>query len=197
MTTKTDRDALRDQAALYALGTLPADEARNFESRLAAGDTDYRAALEEMRSVVDDLGYAAPPQAPPPELRARLLARVAAGAMPPILDYQGIRFVRSAALAWQPGAVAGLERKQLTAADSSGGRTTALIRLEPGTAYPGHRHAGVEELYLLEGDLRIGEFVMRSGDYCRAEPGTQHPDSHTVGGCLLIVTNSDRDELLA
>ena len=28
-----------------------------------------------------------------------------------------------------------------------------LVRLAPGAAYPPHRHAGVEELHLLEGEL--------------------------------------------
>jgi hypothetical protein len=32
-----------------------------------------------------------------------------------------------------------------------------LVRLDPGTDYPGHRHAGVEELHLLHGILKIDE----------------------------------------
>ena len=68
--------------------------------------------------------------------------------------------------------------------------------MAPGTSYPGHRHAGVEECYVLEGDLRVGDLVMRAGDYQRAAIGSVHGVQSTEGGCLLLVLMSDRDERL-
>ena len=75
---------------------------------------------------------------------------------------------------------------------------TMLIRMAPGTAYPAHRHGGAEECYVLEGDLHVGDdIVMHAGDYQRAEAGSTHPVQSTRGGCLLLLTSSLRDELVA
>ena len=58
--TKRDTDSLRTDAALYALGALAPDEARDFERRLAAGDAECRRELDGFRAVVDDLGAPVP-----------------------------------------------------------------------------------------------------------------------------------------
>lgn len=42
---------------------------------------------------------------------------------------------------------------KLLATDIDRGRVSMLVRLAPGTDYPSHRHAGLEELYLLDGEL--------------------------------------------
>jgi anti-sigma factor ChrR (cupin superfamily) len=191
-TTKKDIDTAREQAALCALGTLSADEARAVEQQLAQ-DATLRDEVAAFRSVVDDLAYAAPAQAPPPALRARVLARVAA-AEPAVIDHDGLRFVRSGQLAWGPGAMPGFEVKSLFT-DPSGRRTTTIIRMAPGTTYADHRHADIEELFLLEGDLLVSGVLMRAGDYCRAEADTMHDGVMTPSGCVFIVTASERDEL--
>jgi len=46
-----------------------------------------------------------------------------------------------------------------------------LVRLDPGTDYPGHRHAGIEELHLLHGILKIDERTLYLGDFIHSEPG--------------------------
>jgi len=51
-------------------------------------------------------------------------------------------------------------------------RVSMLVRLAPGAAYPPHRHAGIEELYLLDGELMIDDKTLHPGDYNRALPGT-------------------------
>jgi hypothetical protein len=54
----------------------------------------------------------------------------------------------------------------------------------------------VEELYVLAGDLRVGEFVMAAGDFCRAEAGSIHPELRTESGCQFYMTASPHNELL-
>ena len=63
----------------------------------------------------------------------------------------------------------------------------------PGVEYPPHRHAGTEELYLLKGELWIGDKKLYPGDYNRAEPGTADMRvwSETGCACLLITSPSD------
>ncbi len=47
-----------------------------------------------------------------------------------------------------------------------------LVRLAAGGKYPPHRHTGVEELHLLNGELWIDEIKLHPGDYHRAERGS-------------------------
>jgi DNA-binding NarL/FixJ family response regulator/quercetin dioxygenase-like cupin family protein len=83
----------------------------------------------------------------------------------------------------------------MLATDAEKDRVSMLVRLAPGAAYPPHRHAGVEELYLLDGELIIDAKTLYPGDYNRAEPGTgdQHVWSET--GCTCVLLTSTRDVL--
>jgi anti-sigma factor ChrR (cupin superfamily) len=190
-----DNQDIRELAALYALGELSADEARAFEARLAAGDEACRSELAAFCSVVDDLAYAANAEPPPPGLRARLLERIVAGE-PAVIDRGGVRFVRSGQFDWQPSLARGIDVKRLYE-DAERGRVTMLVRLGPGVSYPAHRHADVEELYLLEGEVFVSGVLMRPGDYCRSEADSVHDRIHTANGCLFIATASLRNQYLA
>ena len=66
----------------------------------------------------------------------------------------------------------------------------------PGTSYAPHRHTEVEELYVLEGGCSIAGREMTVGDYHRAEAGTEHHDTSSDDGCLLLVISSPRNEML-
>ena len=50
---------------------------------------------------------------------------------------------------------------KLLATDRERDRVSMLVRLAPGVEYPAHRHAGVEELHLLDGELWIDYFFDR------------------------------------
>ena len=62
-------------ASLYALGALPAKEARAFEAELAR-DPGLRVLVREMETAAAALAHAAPRLAPPANLEARLLAQI-------------------------------------------------------------------------------------------------------------------------
>ncbi len=68
------RDEIRDDLPLYALDALPAEERAAVEAALA-GDAALARELREWRELVGLMALEAP-AAPPPELKARLLARV-------------------------------------------------------------------------------------------------------------------------
>jgi len=194
MSDKTSDDARRERAALYALGALPEAEARDVATELAGDGPAADAELSAFRSVVDDLAYAAAPMAPPPPLRKRLLEQIAAGEAP-VVERDGIRFVRSAQLGWEAGVADGIEVKPLFT-DPATGRRTVLVRMQPGTTYPAHRHADNEETFLLEGDLLVGGVLMRPGDYCLAPADTMHEGIQTTGGCLFITSAAQRSLFL-
>ena len=98
--------------------------------------------------------------------------------------------------AFEPTDIAGITVRRLFV-DESADRVTMLIRMEAGTAYPSHRHGGAEECYVVEGDLAIGDDVrMHAGDYQRMDRGSVHAVQFTRGGCLLLITSSQHDELV-
>jgi anti-sigma factor ChrR (cupin superfamily) len=101
--------------------------------------------------------------------------------------------VRSSESAWEPTSVPGIQAKRL-AVDVEHDRVTMLVRMAPGSAFPGHRHAGAEECYVLSGDLRFDEQVMRAGDYQLCPAGSSHSVQSTVEGCLLLLVSSRHDE---
>jgi ChrR Cupin-like domain len=84
---------------------------------------------------------------------------------------------------------------KLLATDTEQDRVSMLVRLAPGVAYPPHRHAGVEELYLLDGELWIEDKKLYPGDYNRAEPGTDDQRVWSETGCTCVLITSTRDLL--
>lgn len=84
---------------------------------------------------------------------------------------------------------------QLLASDGEKQRVSMLVRLAPGTDYPPHTHAGVEELHLLQGELLIDSRKLLPGDYNRAEPGTADKRVWSETGCMCVLLTSTRDAL--
>lgn len=108
---------------------------------------------------------------------------------------RGLVTVRSSDTAWIDTVHPGVRVRPLSVDDAR--RTvTMLIRMEPGSAYPPHRHAGREECYVLEGDLDVGGRAMSAGDYQVAEGDSVHEWQSTREGCLLLITSSQDDQLL-
>ena len=68
-----------------------------------------------------------------------------------------------------------------------------LVRLGPGVDYPPHRHAGVEELHLLHGELVVDDKKLYPGDYYRAEAGSADARVWSETGCTCVLITSTRD----
>lgn len=84
---------------------------------------------------------------------------------------------------------------KLLSTDVETDRVSMLVRLSPGTSYPPHQHASVEELYLLEGELWIDQNKLNPGDYNRAEPGTADHRVWSPTGCMCLLITSRSDQL--
>jgi anti-sigma factor ChrR (cupin superfamily) len=96
---------------------------------------------------------------------------------------------------WEPTAAPGVKARTLHV-DPARRYVTMLIRMEPGASYPGHRHADIEECYVLEGDLRVGGERLGAGDYQRADARSCHGVQSTEKGCLLLIVSSQEDEIV-
>ncbi|GAB4214655.1 MAG: hypothetical protein OHK0012_13150 [Synechococcales cyanobacterium] len=109
---------------------------------------------------------------------------------------QGFQVIRRRELHWQPVGIPGIRLAKLYE-DSVQRTLVGLLCADPGAVYPPHRHALGEEIYMLTGDLIIGDWVVAPGDFVRAEPGSLHPLSRTVGGCLFLFRSSLDDTFVA
>ena len=189
-------DETRDRAALYVVGALRGEEAREFEAHLKQGCEVCAAEVKAFSLVTDELAAVVPPQAPSAKLRERVLDKIAseAGAgHSATIDKNGIRFMLSNLMPWEETGTKGIETKVLFR-NAANGMVTVLVRMAPGTSSRHHRHVAVEESYVLEGDVTISGVEMKAGDYCRAEPGSVHTGISTRGGCQFITIASERNE---
>jgi len=107
----------------------------------------------------------------------------------------GLTFVKASEGVWHniaPGVVA-----KVLSYDSISRRATSLVRIAAGTKYAPHRHAAAEELFVLEGGCLCAGRELKAGDYHRAEAGTEHHDTSSDDGCLLLVISSPQNEMLS
>ncbi len=171
---------LYDQAALYLLGQLSGDEAREFDN---GGATEaHQRALGEMTELVASIGAAVEPVAPPPALKGRLLERLEKN------PYPGLFSKRAHEQGpWRPTQSPGVSFKKLRF-DKATGLMTMLVKMEPGARLGDHSHKLTEQCLILEGDLRYSdEKIYRAGDFTWAEAGSVDPALYTVEGNLLLI----------
>ncbi len=85
---------------------------------------------------------------------------------------------------------------KVLATDAGKSRVSMLVRMNPGTGYPPHCHAGLEECYLLHGELMVNEKMIYPGDYHRAEAGSIDHRVWTQTGCSCVLITSTQNIML-
>lgn len=192
MSATADKNACRqtEQLFAYAVQALPPHQAVAMEAHVAECP-DCRQELDSLRPVVESfVAWPTDVLRPSTALWSRLAERIAteggAGpdvpAAPPWLEPE-----------WEEVAP-GITCK-LLATNTEQDRVSMLVRLAPGVAYPPHRHAGTEELHLLEGELFIEDRKLLPGDYNRGEAGASDQFVWTETGCTCVLITSTRDVL--
>jgi quercetin dioxygenase-like cupin family protein len=145
-------------------------------------------------NVANTLALNVVPVVPRASLRERLMARIEGHTDVRLDPLKGLTFVKASQGTWQEMAP-GVSAKVLFF-DPVSRRATALVRMAPGSRYAPHRHAEAEELYVLEGGCFCGGHELTAGDYHRAEAETEHHDTSSDEGCLLLVISSPQNEML-
>ena len=64
---------------------------------------------------------------------------------------------------------------------------TILLKFAAGATYPAHDHPGGEELFVIEGDLRLGKDHLFAGDYLYTPPHGKHA-VRSEKGCVVLVS---------
>ncbi len=196
-----------EQAALFALGCLDRTEAEACRQRMKESSS-FEKEVRSLQETLSQIGDLAPEASPPHSLRSRLMKRIgadlkAADQAPlsqPWKDWRAsegdtnLKIVNREESGWQETAHEGVEVKPLFV-DRARDRVTMLVRMAAGCSYPAHRHAGPEECFMLEGDLRGKGFSLQAGDYQYAPAHSAHGRQFTDNGCVVLIISSLKDQI--
>jgi quercetin dioxygenase-like cupin family protein len=176
-----------ETAALYALKVLSAGEAAVFEDHFSSC-VECQREVGALRPIINSfIFWPTDVLRPPASLWKRLLERIS--------DESGAEPVSPSPQSEWAEAAAGIFCKLLSMDDEKS-RVAMLVRLAPGADYPPHRHAGIEELHLLQGELRIDDKKLLPGDFIRAEAGTVDHRVWSETGCTCVLLTSTKDAIL-
>ncbi len=175
--------------AAFSLDILDEND-RQLVNEAIAQSPELAAELADFQAAVAAMAYSVPSPAIVPNLKARLFDKIGTK---PARRPPGDRFIRAENQVWQPHPFVPRVTIAILHRDRTKRQLTCLLRAEAGVTYPAHRHASVEEIYMLEGDLEIAGQVYHGGDYIRSGQGSSHAP-HTQGGCMFLIKASLDDE---
>jgi len=179
-----------DQVFLFALQALSPSEMASVEAQILSC-ADCRQEIETLRPIVSSfVGWSTEVLRPAGSLWGRLAKRIAgeAGTGPFVPPLEG-----PAKPEWE-AAAPGIHVKIL-ARNSEINSVSMLVRLDPGTDYPAHRHAGTEELHLLHGVLRVDDRTLYPGDFIHSEADSVDHRVWSETGCTCFLMTSTEDAL--
>jgi putative transcriptional regulator len=194
---------LHDVLPEYVLGSLPAAEMAAID-RQVAGSPELRREVDRlMEALSAGLLAGLPPLTPAPAARDRLLAAVGGGARfadrlaglaqmfdLPVPTMRMLLDKVDDAGAWIGGYAPGLRFFNFTPGlrHAGAGADAGFVRLEPGAAFPRHRHLGHEKTMVLEGQMRDGEKRFGPGSVIEHDEGTEHGWVTDGTTSLLVVS---------
>ena len=179
-----------DLVFLFVLQALPLREMASVEAQISSCE-DCRQEIETLRPIVRSfVGWSTDVLRPAESLWVRLAKRIAneGGTQPfvPPLD-------APVKPEWEEAAP-GIHVKIL-ASNADNESVSMLVRLDPGADYPGHRHAGIEELHLLHGILRVDDRTLHPGDFIHSEVDSVDHRVWSETGCTCFLLTSTEDAL--
>lgn len=165
-------------AAEYALGVLEAKDQQALENNLLT-DIDLKQQVDEWEQQLAPLADAIPEVTPPDAVWNKIEASLNADTP------AGTKTLRANQGNWEvllPGVT-----KKLLHSDPLAGFQTYLLKLEPNTYLPAHPHRLLEECYMLEGDLSIGDMSLHAHDYHVVPAGVDHDAVYSQKGALVLL----------
>ena len=199
MNHRAANNKTRETAASYALGALGLEETRVFEEHLAGGCRVCRSELDAFAATVSALAFSAAEQQPPRETRLKLLERLNGGRRREQADSTVALPAQFVSIRGEEGEWRELQKGVLMKrlfVDHSIGLATSLVKMLPGTALPRHRHNGVEQFYVIEGDCHVHGETLGPGDYHRADAGSIHNTTYTLQGTMFLLVAPATYEVL-
>jgi quercetin dioxygenase-like cupin family protein len=179
-----------DLVFLFALQCLSPREMASVEAQILSCE-DCQQQIETLRPIVKSfVGWSTDVLRPAESLWDRLAKRIASEAatqpfVPPLEALAKPKWEEAA-----PGI-----HVKILARNAEIDSVSMLVRLDPGTDYPAHTHAGTEELHLLHGVLKVDERTLYPGDFIRSEAGSVDHRVWSETGCTCFLMTSTEDAL--
>ncbi len=189
----------QDLASLYVLGALTADEQTAFEAEFRGND-ELRELVFKLQRTAGWVAKSVPQIPPPSELKKKIIDRIAPARTnspsPLVPLLAGLRFHEAASESgWKALPVSGAFIKLLSL-ETERGYAVLLGKIEAGVRYPAHQNAGPEDIYILSGDLMVGDRKLVAGDFHHADKGSQHEVNYSENGCTLLAVLTTDDPLV-
>jgi quercetin dioxygenase-like cupin family protein len=185
---KDDHRCFCELAPLYALDLLDAEERLWVEAQVLECP-DLAEELASYHIAVGLLPYSAPIVPMAADLKNRLFDKLGLDPIESVIEAPSIApqmvAIRSENMQWKPHRIEGVEFVLLSV-DELNRMRSLLVKVAAGITYPLHQHRGIEEIYMLEGELVIDEEVYLAGDYIRSYPNSIHAPS-TSTGCMFLI----------
>lgn len=184
----------QSRALDYALGRMSPEEEAAFVKLMESTpdlQAEYTNAMDAISQIAEAYADAMP--APRKALKERVLDYATGKETSKERHEREYYIVRSGEEGWVESGLPGITLKVLYA-DPATDRRTALVRISAGVHYPRHRHVGLEECLVLEGDLNVDKIQLKAGDFVINPDGEVHNDTWTNEGCLLLLTGSLNDD---
>ncbi|MCP2731228.1 cupin domain-containing protein [Limnofasciculus baicalensis] len=183
-------------ASLYPLDILEEEYCHVVEDAIAKFP-EFEQELAGFQAAVAAIPYTAPLMPIAANLKDRLFQRIeediSVAKAENELSVEEL-IAQAATVSWQPYSLSGMEiaRWELNMEKRE---VSCFVRATPGVQFYNHRHAGNEEIVVLEGDIVIDGQKYNIGDRIRSMPGSIH-QPETYGGCLIFVQTSLDDEII-
>jgi anti-sigma factor ChrR (cupin superfamily) len=171
-----------ERASEYVIGTLDAQERERTLARIIE-DRAFAERVQGWENRLAPLALGAEAELPPSALE-RIEVRIDQSG----IELPGTLTKRAGSGDWIDAAP-GLKIKELNRIVAQN-RMTFMAWLQPGAEYVDHDHDQDEEIYMIEGDLIIGEVVLKAGDFHVARAGRHHPVHRTRTGCICIISQA-------
>src|SRR6478736_1973843 len=177
-----------DLVFLFVLQVLSPREMASVESQISSCE-DCRQEIEKLRPIVRSfVGWPTDVLRPGESLWVRLAKRIASkGGIQPLVP----PLDAPAKPEWEEAAP-GIHVKIL-ARNAENDSVSMLVRLDPGTDYPGHRHAGIEDPQTLHGILKVDDRTLEPDRFIHGEAGNWHHRVWSETGCTCFLLTSTED----
>lgn len=96
----------------------------------------------------------------------------------------GSTYVDPESMEWKPSQFEGIEIKVLYE-NREAGEMTCLLRWQPGTTLPFHKHPEIEQTYVVSGSFSDHDGIARAGQFVWRKPGSMH-ETHSAEGCVIL-----------
>lgn len=108
------------------------------------------------------------------------------------------QLVKTNEIEWKPlpeEGVSGIYVKSLFFDKESKRSPTILLKFDAGATYPLHNHPEGEEVFVLEGDIKLGKDELFAGDFLYTAVNNMHRVS-TKNGCVVLLKAPQEVEII-